>query len=123
MPYQIHPDPIWKQLGIQSLHEQYQEKYGLKTSRAPYSGPRGHPVTLREEADAYKWAVRAQNAAARSATIKSGTAPNTSKSKIQQPVKQAVLKSTTIPATPKRKSTTLQCILHKILCIPYYGGV
>ncbi len=120
MPYQIHPDPIWKQLGIQSLHEQYLEKYGVKTVRDPYSGPRGHPVTLREEADAYKWAVRAQNYAERSATIKSGTAPNSPKSKIQQPVKQAVLKST---STPKRKSITFLHILHKILCIPYYGRV
>jgi hypothetical protein len=120
MPYQIHPDPIWKQLGIPSLKEQIQEKYGLKNTIAPYSGPRGHPVTLREEADAYKWAVRAQNATARSATIKSGTAPNSPKSKIQQPVKQAVLKSTN---TPKRKSTMLQHILHKILCIPYYGPI
>jgi hypothetical protein len=55
----IYPDPVWKRLGIPSLHEVYQEKYeNSKNPIAPYSGPRGHVVTLREEADEYKRAIR-----------------------------------------------------------------
>jgi hypothetical protein len=116
----IHPEPIWKQLGIPSIHEQYLEKYGNGVSlHAPYSGPRGHPQTLREEANEYKQAIREWRAheyemGEHMARCMKPRAPPPPKSNIQQPVVQAVLK----PTKPK-KGRLWDRIIHKILCIPY----
>ncbi len=119
----IHPEPVWKQLGIPSIHEQYLEKYGSGASlHAPYSGPRGHSQTLREEADEYKRAIREWRAheyevGEHMARFMNPLPPPVSpKCNIQQPVKQAVLNSTKSP----KKRITFERILHKIMCIPHY---
>jgi len=116
----IHPEPIWKQLGYPSLHEQYQEKYGLAMSHNPYSGPRGHPQTLREEADEYKRAVREWRADEMrenmARCIKLRAEPITPpKSNIQQPDVQAVLKP-----TKSKKHSSWGKFVHILFCIPHY---
>ncbi len=117
----IYPEPVWKQLGIKSLQEQYQEKYGKATVTNPYSGPRGHPQTLREEADEYKRAVREwraheyEVAETLARCMKPRVAPAPPKSNIQQPEVQAMLK----PTKPK-KQLSWERVIHKLFCIPYY---
>jgi hypothetical protein len=118
----IHPEPVWKQLGYPSLHEQYQEKYGLSMSHNPYSGPRGHPQTLREEADQYKRAMREWRAHEyemgehMARCMKPRVTPIvTPKSNIQQPEVQAMLK----PTKPKI-SMSWDKFVHKFFCIPHY---
>jgi hypothetical protein len=116
--------PIWKQLGIASLHETYQEKYGTKTAHAPYSGPRGHPQTLRQEAEVYKQAMRewredeekATELMARciTSTLCTPNSPAKKTSKIQRVEVQPTL---------KRRKSVWNGFVHKFFCIPHYGSV
>lgn len=108
---------------MSSLHDQYQEKYGHKVSVAPYSGPRGHPQTLLQEADAYKQAVRewrededkAAELMARCIIPRNTpNSPTKKTSKIQRVDVQPPL---------KRRKTVWNGFIHKFFCIPHYGSV
>lgn len=124
--------PVWRQLGLKTVHEQYQDLYGHKVSEAPYSGPRGHPQTLREEADAYKRAVRDwrkdEDKAAEimmrcitpSKTRKpSSQTPRATPNSPPPPPNTKIQRVEVQPALKRRKNIW-RAIVHKCFCIPYY---